>query len=114
MWVFSCPTGEEVAVARAEQALCESNQKAEHQFVLTQTPREISAPASARAFAIAQPKPCGTKLCLTHVSNECTPTAAAWVRVTSANACLIVSDASNEGLLACRQTCIVRKKACCI
>jgi hypothetical protein len=32
-------------------------------------------------------------------------------RVTSANACLIVSDASNESLLACRKTCIVTLEA---
>ncbi len=30
-------------------------------FVLTQTPREISQPASASDFAIAQPKPCSAK-----------------------------------------------------
>lgn len=79
--------------------------------VLTQTPREISAPASASAFAIAQPKPCSTRQFKCRVSHECTPTAAALERVTSANACLIVSDASNESLLACRKTCIVTLEA---
>jgi hypothetical protein len=50
---------------------------------------------------MAQPKPCNTEQMMLSLGNRCNAMAAAVQRITPANACLIVSDASNEGFLAC-------------
>lgn len=69
------------------------------QHVLTQTPREISAPASANCLAMAHPNPCididdSYLHCMREQEN-----------VTAAkSACLIVCNPGDEGLLACSDT----------
>ncbi len=68
-------------------------------YALTQTPREISAPASAKALAIAQPKPCNHRRLIRKMSES-----RAAVRSTECVTCLIVCNTGDKSLLSCSET----------
>ena len=74
----------------------------QEQAYRTHTPSDISAPASARAFAIAQPNPC------IHITQPCVlqqnPSHPQPHLAITSCTCLIVCDTGNERLLPCDGT----------
>ena len=77
---------------------------------LTQTPRLISAPASANALAIAQPKPCEDHIHLQeHDNANCYASSSQAEQVSGRNDVtrLIVCDTRDESLLPCDMHCVI-------